>query len=91
MTERGQLCPREAKSDSHFMKAIETTTPVQHRRVIIDLEVRGTPEQADAVRDAVGLATNDEHLSKIVTPIAHSEEIEHVKWTVRGERWVPNA
>lgn len=62
---------------------------VQHRRVVIDLTVRGTAEQANAVRDAVGLAANDEWLRGIITPLLQSEEISSVDWKVSGERWMP--
>ena len=61
----------------------------KRRRVVIEIEVFGTDKQADSVRDAIGLAAHDEWLSGIVTPLVHSEKIQAVNWSIRGELWVP--
>jgi hypothetical protein len=61
---------------------------IEKRYLEISLTVDGTTEQADTVRNAIGLAISDKFLGDTVTPLIHSENIARVNWEVRGYRWV---
>jgi hypothetical protein len=61
---------------------------VKRRRVIVDIRVEGTDEDAQKIQDAIGAAINDEVLMPACVEVMELRDIADVKWEVRGERWV---
>ena len=61
---------------------------VKLRRVVVDIRVMGTDDDADAVRDKLGQSLTDEIIMPEVVEVMESRGIEGVKWEVRGESWI---
>lgn len=76
------------------MNAESINPAIKLRRVVVDIQVTGTDADADAVRDAIGMALTEDLLMPITVEVMEPRGIEDVKWQVRGERWIdstPNA
>ena len=58
------------------------------RRVVIEIKVNGSHDDANAVRDAIGESITDEMLMPVVMGVVENRGIESAFWEVIGERWV---
>lgn len=82
-----QVNESEANVSSERTESPRPAQEKQWRRVIVFLEVDGTSDQANVIRDAIGEAIDDEFLGAVVTDVIQANRIERVDWRVSGERW----
>jgi hypothetical protein len=62
----------------------------ERRRVVIEISCEGTPDDADAIRDAIGESLDDDHLMPVVMEVMERRGMQgNTLWDVRGDRWVP--
>lgn len=61
---------------------------LQHRRVVINLHLDGTPDQARCICHAVAMKLDDAFMQSVIGPVSRSESIPKVEWDVIAQKLV---